>query len=794
MKFILFLSALLCSVCCYSQNYINGKVFDSKSSQPLAGATISSGGKALATTDNAGQFRITCTAGMKLTATYVGYAKKQVTIYDCNVPVSFGLAILTNDLSGVDVISESRDSVLHQSQSITTLRSRELKRQTGLFLDDAINANVAGVTMMKRSISGGQQFNIRGYGNGSRGTAGISSNFDNQGSKVYLNGIPVTDAEGITVLDDIDYATMGKVQIRKGPAGSLYGLAIAGVVNLETIKPQAGTSIGQEVTFGSFGLQRYTTTLQMGRENASVLLTYGHQAYDGFMIHTASHKDFVNFMGEFQPNAKQKITTYVGYNNSYDQRAGETYTDQYNSRTFPGNPAYLKNDAHSEVISFRAGIGHHYKFNEKFSLNNTVFGTGTTNQASSGGGWTDKFPVNYGLRSTMNTTINLPGLQLSGITGIEAQKQRAAIIGYNMVADSNNLAGYNRIGTVRSNQFTINQTASYFTEWTVGLAGGFSITGGVGLSTMKIRLEDRIYTAATNRAPPVFVKSYTGMVSPHLAVNKIFSDAFAIHASYSRGYKAPVSSYFFIPAVGPAFARVNEGLQPELADQFEIGSKGVVINNRLEYQLALFSTMYKKKMTAAIVPLNSTTTLYSYVVNGGKQDHKGLELELKYAAYRSASGFFTGINPWMNLTYSDFKYKDFKFMRFKLPPNNTKDSTLDYSGNPVGGVAPLVYNIGIDVVTRPGLYLNAYYSYRDESPITSDNLLRSKSYTLLNGKIGYRRSLGNHFDLDFHAGGTNLTGNQYYYMVFVNQLNDAYLPAPLKASFFGGVNLRYSFK
>jgi iron complex outermembrane recepter protein len=363
-----------------------------------------------------------------------------------------------------------------------------------------------------------------------------------------------------------------------------------------------------------------------------------------------------------------------------------------------------------------------------------------------------------------------------------------------MVADSNNLAGYNRIGTVRSNQFTINQTASYFTEWTVGLAGGFSITGGVGLSTMKIRLEDRIYTAATNRAPPVFVKSYTGMLSPHLALNKIFSDAFAIHASYARGYKAPVSSYFFIPAVGPAFARVNEGLEPELADQFEIGSKGVVINNRLEYQLALFSTMYKKKMTAAIVPLNSTTTLYSYVVNGGKQDHKGLELELKYAAYRSASGFFTGINPWMNLTYSDFKYKDFKFMRFKLPPNNTKDSTLDYSGNPVGGVAPLVYNIGIDVVTRPGLYLNAYYSYRDESPITSDNLLRSKSYTLLNGKIGYRRSLGNHFDLDFHAGGTNLTGNQYYYMVFVNQLNDAYLPAPLKASFFGGVNLRYSFK
>jgi iron complex outermembrane receptor protein len=794
MKFILLLTAALCSISCYSQNSITGKVFDSKTNQPLAGANISVAGKPISATDADGNFRLECTKGMKLMVTYVGYDTHRFTIHDCNQNVRIAMIPNSNTLITVNVFSESRDSIVHQSQSITTLRSRELKRQTGLFLDDAINANVAGVTMMKRSISGGQQFNIRGYGNGSRGTAGISSNFDNQGSKVYLNGIPVTDAEGITVLDDIDYATIGKVQIQKGPAGSLYGLAIAGVINLETIKPQTGTSIGQEVTFGSFGLQRYTTTLQMGREKASVLLTYGHQEYDGFMIHTASHKDFLNFVGEFQPNAKQKVTTYIGYNNSYDQRSGETYIDQYNNRTFPGNPLYLKNDAHSEVISFRAGIGHEYTFNQQFALNNTVFGTGTTNQASSGGGWTDKFPVNYGFRSSLNTSFDISGNKLTGITGMEAQKQRAAIIGYNMVADSNNLAGYNRIGTVRSNQFTINQTASYFTEWTLGLRGNFSITAGLGLSTMKIRLEDRIYTAATNRAPAVFEKNYTGMVSPHLALNKIFSNAFAVHASYARGYKAPVSSYFFIPAVGPAFARVNEGLQPELADQFEIGSKGEVWNDRLQYQLALFSTIYQKKMTAAIVPLNATTTLYSYVVNGGKQDHKGLELELKYAAYRSSTAFFTGINPWLNLTYSAFRYKDFKFMRFKLPPNNTKDSTLDYSGKPVGGVAPLVYNLGLDITTRPGIYLNAYFSFRDESPITSDNLLRSKSYTLLNGKIGYRRSLGSHFDVDLYAGGTNLTGNQYYYMVFVNQLSDAYLPAPLDASFFGGISLRYNFK
>jgi iron complex outermembrane receptor protein len=117
------------------------------------------------------------------------------------------------------------------------LSPAELKRGTGIFIDEAINANVPGVTTNRRTVAAGQQFNIRGYGNGVRGTNGVNSNFDGQGYKVYLNGIPITDAEGITLMDDIDFGSVGNVEVVKGPSGTLYGLAIAGVVNLKTIKP-----------------------------------------------------------------------------------------------------------------------------------------------------------------------------------------------------------------------------------------------------------------------------------------------------------------------------------------------------------------------------------------------------------------------------------------------------------------------------------------------------------------------------------------------------------------------------
>src|SRR5207237_6117234 len=136
------------------------------------------------------------------------------------------------------------------------LTTTELKRGDGLFMDDAINTNVPGVTMNRRAVSSGQQINIRGYGNGSRGARGISSNFDGQGYKVYLNGITVTDAEGINTLDDIDYASIGNAEIVKGPAGTLYGQAIAGAINLQISSPEKGkTSLSQQVMLGNYGLQ-----------------------------------------------------------------------------------------------------------------------------------------------------------------------------------------------------------------------------------------------------------------------------------------------------------------------------------------------------------------------------------------------------------------------------------------------------------------------------------------------------------------------------------------------------------
>jgi len=806
-------AVLFCGYVAFSQNNLRGKVFDKTNNTALAGATVSIQGKTGIPTGLDGTFVTECKKGDRITVSFIGYESYSTEIRNCGEVLQIGLTPSGQYLDNVEisVTTAENKSLLYQPVSIAKLSKTELTRGTGLFLDDAINGNVPGVSMNRRTVSGGQQFNIRGYGNGSRGTRGISSNFDGQGYKVYLNGIPVTDAEGITAMDDIDFGSVSQVEIVKGPAGTLYGLAIAGAVNLKTKRPEKGeTIIGQDLMLGNYGLQRYTTHVGLGSERSSVLVNYGRQKSDGFSVHNASHKDFVNISGEFQPNDKQTIMTYAGFSDSYDERLGELTLTQWANKDYSGNIDYIKQNAHSHVTSFRGGFGHTYSFSNNISATTTLFGTGFRSDVSSAGGWTDRTAVNYGLRSSLDTRFTLSDdISLGGITGIETQRQNAHTIGYNMKIspfDSQTSPSnpwvigrpYYIINSATSNNATITGSTTVFTEWTLGLPHELSFTAGAGISNQKIVLDDR-QNPATAVRPSHYDTSYKGLVSPHFAVNKVFRKNVSVYASFSKGYKAPVSSYFFITTPNgtpPVTSRVNGVLKPESGSQFEIGTKGNIMNNRLQYQLALFHTVFSDKMTTVAVLYNSTTTAYSYMVNAGKQDHKGVEALVKYMVVRSDQGFFRTIIPFLNLAWSDFTYgNNFRYQSVgKTTVTPVKDSiiTVDYSGKQVAGVPRWTFNWGFDLTTRPGVYLNFIYNYRDGMPITSDGTNRTGSYNLLNAKLGMERTLGGRFGLDAFFGVNNITGTRYPIMVFVNQLPDAYIPAPPKAVIFGGVSLKYS--
>lgn len=790
---------MLCAALTFAQkSQFTGRIIDQDERIPLTGVPISINNQKTIFTNEKGEFTAACSDSIRLKINFVGYESIN-NYYKCNTSNTVTIALVSNaelfETIDVTATSNPNKSQLEQPNSIVKIDNLALNRATGLYLDDAINTNVPGVTMQRRTQSGGQQINIRGYGSG-MGFKGVSNNFDGQGVKMYLNGIPITDAEGITVMDDLDFGTVSNTEILKGPSGSLYGLAISGVVNMKTDQaPKNKTSIGQEVMAGSYGLLRTTTRLSIGGENSSLLVNYGHQEFDGFMDHTASNKEFMNMIGDFRLNDPQTITAYLGYADSYDERNGELTQDQYDNLDYSGNARYIKNDAHSAIKTFRAGIGQTYRFNKQFSNTTSFFGSSQNMDNSSAGGWTDKQPLNFGLRSVLNMNFKLSDqIKLTSITGIEAQKSINQSIGYKMGADSTNLDGYNIITSLRSNQMTESSTYSYFTQWTAILPMQFSLTAGIGVSNMQLSLENRLWGLSNNQpnnnTPKTYENSYNNLVSPTLAINKKINKVASVYASYSTGYKAPVSGNILISTTG----ELNTGLKPEKGEQIELGTKGSFFNNKLFYTVAVFNTRYENKFTTiAVQNPDNTATLYSYLVNGGSLNNNGLEIYASYKAIESKTGFISLFQPFANFTYSDFKYEDYQYER--VGENELgEDITIidDYSGNAVAGVAPIVFNAGFDIETKIGLYGNMYYNYRSNMPYTSDGLNEANAYNLLNAKIGYRKNI-KQFELNVYAGANNITGEQYYNMVFVNQLPDAYIPAPNEINFFGGINLKYTF-
>jgi iron complex outermembrane receptor protein len=451
---------------------------------------------------------------------------------------------------------------------------------------------------------------------------------------------------------------------------------------------------------------------------------------------------------------------------------------------------------------FRAGVAHTFVFDKHISNSTSIFGQSQVlDQSSSGGGWTDKNALNFGFRSVFDMRFELSktkDIVLSGVAGVELQKMSGSSIGYAMAADSTNLdSPYNIPTTVRSNQLLSNLTYSYFTQWSLSLPKGFSIKAGIGISNLSLQLTNRLWALTNNhpgnKVPKIQENDYMFLPSPSVSIHKMFKNVASIYASYSMGYKAPVTSNLLITATN----EINAGLKPERAQQIEIGTKGNFLKNRLFYSVAVFYAQFTNKF-APIAVLNDAQShvLYTYPINAGTTNNLGVECEIDYKIINSSTKFVKLLRPFVNVTYSYYRYGDYEFQS-TVKDSLGKDILVisNYEGIQVAGVSPWVFNVGIDFDTRIGLYANINYGYRTAMTMTTDG---NKEYTthsfgLLNMKIGYiKRFKG--FELHPYIGANNITGAQYYTMVMIDHMPEPYIPGPNKINFYGGVNLRYYFR
>jgi len=774
MKKIFFLIvAMIISSMTFAQ--IKGKVYDSYTNSPLIGATININGQSGIVSDKDGSFSIPCSDSVEITVSYISYQTLTRTIKNCNEELQIGLTPVSVNLNNVEVIGTRTSNInLKTPRSIGVLTRDDLTRNTGLNIQDAINL-IPGVQMQTRSMFGGQRIVIRGYG-----ADVFNSNFNGTGFKLYLNGIPITDATGLTIMTAIDNSIIGQVEVVKGPSSSIYGNGIGGVVNLTTLRPQSQTNkIVQEGIIGSYGLWRTNTRIESANNHSSIMVNYGHQNYNSYRDSSWSRRDYVTFAGTFKNSEHRSTTVYADYAHAYDQMAGEMNSADFFQKKNWTDPAYTSNNAHVEIESIRMGIGEQFQFGKGFGNSTSAFVNAyQLHQPAGNAKLSDNNVVSLGGRSVFNYSYQGKNIGLNGIAGLEFQRTIAYQKSYN---SPNGV-----LGAINADLEIASMQTNAFTQWELRLPKSFLVVAGVGLNYLKYDITDYYNTTAGKNQGGL--KGFKPVATPRFSLQKLFNEKISVYADVSQGYSPPTVSQMVIPYLG----QVNKNLTPEKANQFEIGTKGSFFNQRFSYQIALFDLAISNKLVSqSVADANAGTILYTYTVNVGNQTNKGIETSFAYNIVSDGNGFVNLVRPFVTYTYSHFTYDNYK------SDNNNNAKTVDYSGNHAVGVVPNTLNAGLDFRTKVGLYLHATYQYLDKMPLNFANTHYAPSYSLLNAKIGYQKILGKHYDINVYAGGNNLTNSLYYTFAFVNAnpaTNPAsFLPGPYKATFYGGVSFGYIF-
>ncbi|MBL0940391.1 MAG: TonB-dependent receptor, partial [Gemmatimonadaceae bacterium] len=568
-----------------AQTVLRGRLYDVYTQAPVGGGAVSADNQETTTTDRDGAFTLPCRPNMSLTVKRVGYSALHVRVTDCTELLQIGLspsAQTLNQVSVVDTRESAGRSALDQPQSVTTLSRSELRRGTGLFFDESLNL-VPGVRFERRTMSGGQRITIRGYG--------TRSNFDGSGYKAYLNGIPLTDAEGVTVLDDVDFGSIGRVDVVRGPASSLFGAGIAGVVNLWTLRPERlGTTIEQETMGGQDGLLRSDTRYATASATSTVLVNFGHQQYDSYRLHSASKKDFATVIGDFRPSERRTITTFLSYANSRDERAGQIDSAAFFGKRNVGEAPYLANNAHVNMETLRVGVTHGYRVNDMFEPVVTAFMSGTTREDVFAAGVTPKSIQTFGTRAVLNVRLAPGGRALTGANGVEFEQSNVFVKGYRYTNAV--------LGALTNDLETRSTQISAFSQWDLALPANFVLTAGASVNGIEYTLDDRLAnTANPTRKSISGRKTYDPVVVPRVALRRRFGDMGSIYGTVSQGFTPATSSDAVIQFTG----QPNGNLDPERGTLYEVGAKGLLTGSRLAYQVALYDLRVSDKLTSQSV-------------------------------------------------------------------------------------------------------------------------------------------------------------------------------------------------
>ncbi len=580
--------------------------------------------------------------------------------------------------------------------------------------------------------------------------------------KLYFNGMPLTEANGTTALNLIDAASIGSMEILKGPTASIYGAGTGGTILLEPKRAEADKQQVQVgATVGSYGFRKYTATATAGNSKSNVLVQYARQQYDGYREQSALDRHVLLLSPEFYISDKQTIAANILYTDLYYELPGGITKEQYDQnprQARGGMSGSVRQQASIDLQSINVGLKQEYKFSDNWRNTTSVYTLHRFRENPFNTDYERVANQEYGGRTSFTHSASLGSIPTVYTFGAEFQR------GFEAARTYNNNAG--TPDSLRTDDEVIAKTGFIFGQAELELPADFILTLALSLNDTKYNIT-RLKQAATGQYK--YNRDFKAVVSPRVALLKKLTDQVSAHVSISSGFSPPTEEELL-----PSDGSLNKDLEAEKGINYEAGLRGSTSNNRFTYDVVGFYF----RLNETIVSRQNALGVAVFR-NVGSTAQKGIETALGYTLLENQDQLLTLLKLWTSYTYSHFRFKEYQ-----------KDQE-DLSGNKLTGVAPHTLTAGLDLNTKPGLYFNLTSNYVDKTLLNDENTVFADSYFILAARAGYRKSIARHFELEVFAGADNITDQKYSLGNDLNAFGGRYFqPAPNR-NYYGGLTLKY---
>lgn len=530
---------------------------------------------------------------------------------------------------------------LENPQAYTSINQQIMKEQLTYDVSEVLK-NVPGMVKMQGSPG-------RGSGDGS--------------FYYSLRGFPtkVSMVDGIpaNTNGEIDPSDIERIEVIKGPSGTLYGGAVTsfgGLINVVTKKPK--DYFGGEVSYlmGSYNLNRVTADIYgpvTDSRKTLFRLNAAYQYQNGFRDSEFKKSMFVAPTLSYEVNDRLKfnlgaqIYSYEGTNTPiiFLPRTRAYFAHNPDELGFDWTKSYTNNDMTLKAPSINVKAEVNYKisnhwnsqtllsrnFRKTEGLYQYQFIRGTTSDAmlERNVQWQNSEAVSTSIQQNFNGEFNIGKIKNKVLIGLDFLNQslnnnHSPIVVYDNI-NGQTLGGYTNISRDLVLQKIQTSTAALVRNTTSSNLYGAYISNVTYIT-------DRLITLLSLRMDHYESKGQLNLNdykrtgnfnqtawSPKVGIiYQILKDHLSAYGNYMNGfsYTAPVTQ---------PLPDYSGDMKPQMANQWEVGVKGNLWRNKVNFTIGYYDILVDNVQRGIGVISNGKE--YNITIQDGKQRSKGIEIE-----------------------------------------------------------------------------------------------------------------------------------------------------------------------